>query len=81
MSTDAEYHLGRARTERDIAYRSAHAVAADLHMRLSALHMHRALLIQAAIRGRPGNVHRFPHPQGAGERAAALPALQLVAMR
>ena len=40
--TDVEYHLTRARSERDIAYRSADALAADSHMRLSVLHLQRA---------------------------------------
>ena len=48
MATDVEHHLGRARQERDLAYRSADAQASDLHMRLSALHLRRALQIQAS---------------------------------
>jgi hypothetical protein len=56
MSTDVQYHLRRARAERDIAYRSAHAVAADVHMRLSALHLGQALLLQAVRRRPLGNV-------------------------
>ncbi len=81
MGTDAEYHLSRARTERDVAYRSADVLAADLHMRLSALHMHQALLIQAANRERVNNVYEFPQRRSTGECAAVLPALQLPAMR
>ena len=58
-SSEVEYHLRRARSERDIAYRSADALAADAHMRLSALHLHRALLLRAVGRGPVGNIHPF----------------------
>jgi hypothetical protein len=58
-STEAEYHLLRARSEREVAYRSANELAADAHMRLSALHLHRALLLQAVDRGPVGNIHPF----------------------
>src|SRR5947208_3146438 len=44
--TDLEYHLRRARSERGVAYRLGDGVAADAHMRLSALHLGRALLLQ-----------------------------------
>jgi hypothetical protein len=54
---DLEYHLQRARSERNIAYRAANQFAADAHMRLSALHLHRALLFQAVRRAMMGNVH------------------------
>ena len=55
--TDVEYHLRRARSERDIAYRSADGLVADPHMRLSALHLHRALLLEAVNRAAVGNIH------------------------
>ena len=42
--TDKQYHAERARIERDIAYRAADARVSDAHMRLSALHLSRALL-------------------------------------
>jgi hypothetical protein len=38
---DRNYHLERARTELDAAYRAAHTVAAEAHIKLSALHMAR----------------------------------------
>jgi hypothetical protein len=56
-STEVEYHRRRARSERDVAYRSANELAADAHMRLSALHLQRALLLQAMDRGPVGNIH------------------------
>jgi hypothetical protein len=40
------YHAERARIERDIAYRAADARASDAHMRLSALHLSRALVLE-----------------------------------
>jgi len=52
-----EYHLRRAQSERDVAYRSDSAVAADAHMRLSELHLQRALLLRAITLGAVGNVH------------------------
>ena len=55
--SDLEYHLQRARSERNIAYRSANEFAADAHIRLSALHLHRALLLQAVRRAVMGKVH------------------------
>ena len=57
--SDVEYHLRRARSEREIAYRSGDAVAGDAHMRLSALHLRRALLLQAVRSAPVGNVHPF----------------------
>ena len=56
MITEIDYHLQRARTERDIAYRSANAWASDAHLRLSALHLARALLLQEVRRVPVGNV-------------------------
>jgi len=56
---DLEYHLRRARSERDMAYRSGIGVAADAHMRLSALHLQRALLLQTVRTRSVGNVHPF----------------------
>ena len=46
MTDDRDYHSRRARTEGDIAYRAADARVSDAHMRLSALHLSRALLLQ-----------------------------------
>ncbi len=42
--SDSTYHLERARTELDLAYRAEQSAAASAHMRLSALHMKKALL-------------------------------------
>ena len=47
--TGIDYHLQRARAERDIAYRAANASVSDAHMRLSALHLQRALLLQQEV--------------------------------
>ena len=59
MSTDIDYHLGRWRAERDIAYGAALSSAADAHMSLSALHLQRALLLHQ-VRTQPiGNVTPF----------------------
>jgi len=80
-STDLEYHLGRARSERDVAYRTADGVAADVHMRLSALHLHRALLLQAVRTGPVGNVHPFKEAFVGAESSAPLPILQLPSIR
>jgi hypothetical protein len=61
-STEVEYHLRRARSEREVAYRSANELAADAHMCLSALHLQRALLLQAVGRGPVENIHPFRTP-------------------
>ncbi len=59
MSRELEYHLRRARTERDIAYRSGDPCVSDAHMQLSALHLQRALLLQEVRRAPAGNVNPF----------------------
>ena len=59
MSSEVQYHLRRARTERDIAYRSADSCVSDAHMKLSALHLRRALLLQEVRRTPVGNVSPF----------------------
>lgn len=46
MSNDLRYHVSRARIERDIAYRSSDERVSDAHMRLSALHLSRALALE-----------------------------------
>ena len=56
-STEVQYHLRRARSERDVAYRSADELAADAHMRLSELHLQRAVLLRAVDCGPVGNIH------------------------
>jgi len=60
-SAEVEFHRRRARSERDAAYGSANAAAADAHMRLSVLHLQRALLLEAMDRGPVGNIHPFPN--------------------
>ena len=53
MSSSREYHAQRARVERDIAYRASDGRVSDAHMRLSALHLSRALVLDEVER-RPG---------------------------
>lgn len=50
MSSDHQYHSQRARAERDIAYRTADSRVSDAHMRLSALHLSRALILEEVDR-------------------------------
>lgn len=57
---DIDYHLRRARAERELAYGAVNALAADAHMRLSALHLQRALTLQSVRRVPIGNVQPFP---------------------
>jgi hypothetical protein len=45
MNDQLNYHARRARAERDIADRTAEGRASDAHMRLSALHLSRALVL------------------------------------
>nr|WP_314444069.1 hypothetical protein [uncultured Sphingomonas sp.] len=45
MNGELDYHSARARAERELAYRSADERASDAHMRLSALHLSRALIL------------------------------------
>ena len=46
MTWRQAFHSQRAREERDIAYRARDARVADAHMRLSALHLSRALMLE-----------------------------------
>jgi hypothetical protein len=46
MTSTRNYHSARARAERDIAYRATDSRASDAHMRLSALHLSRALMLE-----------------------------------
>ena len=79
MASDVEYHLQRARSERDIAYRSADACASDAHMRLSALHLQQALLLDEVRRGPVGNVRPIRAKSGGfTEVAAAAVAVPLI---
>jgi hypothetical protein len=50
MTSDKACHATRARVERDVAYRSADERASDAHMRLSALHLSRALILEEVDR-------------------------------
>jgi hypothetical protein len=61
-SADVEYHMRRALAERATADRATNAFAADAHMRLSELHLERALTLQAVRRRTVGNVHPFRSP-------------------
>jgi hypothetical protein len=61
--TDIDYHLKRARTERDIAYKSGDTFVSDAHLRLSALHLARALLLQEVRRAPVGNVIPIRSPR------------------
>jgi hypothetical protein len=84
MSTDVHYHLQRARTERNVAYCSADGVAADVHMRLSALHLAQALLLQAVQRGPVRNMLPLPlKPKHLSAPTATLPrrAVELPCVR
>jgi hypothetical protein len=55
-----------------VAYRSADGLAADIHMRLSALHLSQALLLQAVRREPVGNVLPF-QKNGAAALSVPLP--------
>jgi hypothetical protein len=57
LTANREYHARRARAERDIAYRATDGRVSDAHMRLSALHLSRALILEEVDR-RLGE----PHP-------------------
>jgi len=50
MNSGRTYHAERARIERDIAYRAADPRASDAHLRLSALHLSRALILEEVDR-------------------------------
>jgi hypothetical protein len=50
MTDSRDYHASRARAERDIAYRATDGRASDAHMRLSALHLSRALILEEVDR-------------------------------
>jgi hypothetical protein len=71
MSADVQFHLTRARAERDIAYRASDPRVGDAHMRLSALHLDRALRLQQVQPG-AANVDDPPRPAAALLRPAAM---------
>jgi hypothetical protein len=75
--TDLEYHLHRARSERRVAYRLGDGVAADAHMRLSALHLGRALLLQKVRTEPVGNVRPFAGAPAAAASSVPLPVGEL----
>lgn len=50
MTCSRDYHAARARVERDLAYRSGDNRASDAHLRLSALHLSRALILDEVDR-------------------------------
>jgi hypothetical protein len=79
--TDLEYHLKRARAEREVAYRLGDGVAADAHMRLSALHLRRALLLQRVRTEPVGNVRPFIGAPAVGESSVPPPAFELQSIR
>jgi hypothetical protein len=64
MTDSRDYHASRARTERDIAYRTTDGRASDAHMRLSALHLSRALILEEIDR-RVGEARLTPPPSKA----------------
>jgi hypothetical protein len=50
MNGEQVYHSQRARIERDQAYRAPDARVSDAHLRLSALHLSRALILEEVDR-------------------------------
>jgi hypothetical protein len=50
MLNDASYHAERARTERELAYRAPDERVGDAHLRLSALHLSRAMVLEEVDR-------------------------------
>ena len=48
MNQERDYHTRRAQAELDRAYRAEHHVAAEAHMRLSAMHMERMLQLKGS---------------------------------
>ncbi|MGZ2412867.1 hypothetical protein ACUXST_002309 [Sphingomonas sp. F9_3S_D5_B_2] len=73
LTADVEYHLRRARCERDIAYRTPEGPAADAHMKLSALHLQRALELQEVRRGLLAVVQPFRQRQTVRPRTFTAP--------
>ena len=78
---DVEYHLRRARCEREVAYRLGDGLAADAHMRLSALHLQQALLLQEVKTQPVGNVRPFKRTCRDAETSVPLPILELPSIR
>jgi hypothetical protein len=66
MSRDQEYHARRARAERDVAYRAGDVRVADAHMRLSALHLSRALILEEVDRRLGDEEGTLAGPEGRG---------------
>ena len=55
MLNDKTYHALRARAERNLAYCAPDERVSDAHMRLSALHLSRALVLEEVDRALGGN--------------------------
>lgn len=45
---ERDYHTARAQAELDSSYRATHGAAAEAHMKLSALHMQRAMSMKSS---------------------------------
>jgi hypothetical protein len=56
MRNEIDYHLERARTEGEIAYRSTQFCASVAHVHLACLHLQRAQLLQKVQVAPVGNV-------------------------
>lgn len=56
MRNEIDYHLERARTEGEIAYRSTRFCASVAHMHSACLHLQRAQLLKNVQVNRVGNV-------------------------
>ena len=79
MSNPIDYHLQRARCERDIAYRSGDPRVSDAHMDLSALHLKRAILLQEVLREPVGNVSPLrPAVDSVSSAAGPAPLVRLI---
>jgi hypothetical protein len=59
VGNDFEYHLQRARSERNIAYRAIDPCVSDAHMTLSVLHLQRAMLLREVRLAPVANVTLF----------------------
>ena len=78
MAADVEYHLQRARSERDIAYSSADDYASEAHLKLSALHLERAKLLQEVRHAPVGNVTPFQSNRRSLETARSTTPIPLI---
>lgn len=78
---DLEFHLRRARSERELAYRSGDGIAADAHMKLSALHLQQALLLQPGGMEPVGSVRPFNAASFGREPPLQPPVTELPSIR